>query len=156
MNASRADADAKRRELSELEAQIRHHEAAYRAGSPEISDAVFDDLVDRYAELADALGVPRAQRPDTKPGDDHTEGFAQVAHVVPMLSLEKLSPSRRDAEGNPVPPADQLAQWIERRRKDLELLPDAPLPLLVEPKIDVAPPTLGKLPTPDTKLPPEG
>lgn len=44
------------------------------------------------------------------------------------------------------------------------VLPPAPLasgapPLpagFVEPKIDVAPPTLGTLPAPDTKLPPEG
>ncbi|MET0342958.1 MAG: NAD-dependent DNA ligase LigA [Polyangiales bacterium] len=136
MSPKDGDVDAERRELAELEAQIRHHEAAYRAGAPEVSDAVFDDLVDRYAELADALGVPRAERPDDKPGDDHTEGFAQVAHVVPMLSLEKLSPNRRDAEGKPVPLTDQLAQWVERRRKDLELTPAASLALIVEPKID--------------------
>ena len=41
-------------------------------------DAIFDDLVDRYSELADALGVTDEARPDRKPGDDHTEGFAQV------------------------------------------------------------------------------
>ena len=79
-----AGVDAQHKELSELEAQIRYHEQLYRDGKPEISDAVFDDLVDRYAELADALGVTQ-QRPDQKPGDDHTEGFAQVEHVVPML-----------------------------------------------------------------------
>lgn len=136
MSNAVADDEAKRKELGELEAQIRHHEAAYRAGAPEVSDTVFDDLVDRYAELADALGVPTAARPDEKPGDDHTEGFAQVAHVVPMLSLEKLTPNRRDSAGKPVPLAEQLEQWLERRRKELELMPEAKLPLIVEPKID--------------------
>lgn len=131
-----ADNDKRHSELSELEAQLRHHELAYRAGAPEIDDATFDELFDRYAELADSLGVPREHRPDAKPGDDHTEGFVQVAHVVPMLSLEKLTPNRRDSKGEPVPLAEQLALWVERRRKDLELLPGAPLTLFVEPKID--------------------
>lgn len=127
--------EAQQKELTELEAQIRYHEQQYRAGKPEISDAVFDDLVDRYSELADALGV-REGRPDQKPGDDHTEGFAQVEHVVPMLSLEKLTPNRRDSKGASVPMLEQLSQWVERRRKELELAAGAPLRLVIEPKID--------------------
>jgi DNA ligase (NAD+) len=35
-----------------------------------------------------------------------------------------------------LPITGQLDQWVERRRKDLELVADAPLPLIVEPKID--------------------
>ncbi|MFM2415542.1 MAG: hypothetical protein RL385_265 [Pseudomonadota bacterium] len=119
-------------ELEQLASALRHHEAAYRRGEPEISDAAFDELADRYAELADALGVPVNERVDAKPGDEHTEGFAQVAHLVPMLSLEKLSPARRDGKT----PREQLALWLERRRKELELETGEPLPLLVEPKID--------------------
>jgi DNA ligase (NAD+) len=136
MTETGAREQAMHEELEELAAQIRHHEEAYRAGQPEISDAVFDDLVERYAELADALGVAPQARPDSKPGDDHTEGFAQVTHTVPMLSLEKLSPNRRDSKGEAVPLSEQLTQWLERRRKDLELGPEQPLPLFVEPKID--------------------
>jgi DNA ligase (NAD+) len=123
-------------ELAEIEAQIRHHEQLYRAGTPEISDGVFDELVERYAELAEALGVASEQRPDQRPGDDHTEGFAQVEHRVPMLSLEKLTPNRRDSKGAAVPMAEQLNLWIERRRKDLELPDATPLALVIEPKID--------------------
>ncbi len=136
MTAASEDHEKLRRELSELEVQIRHHEEAYRAGTPEITDGVFDDMMARYTELADALGVAAGERPDDKPGDDHTEGFAQVAHVVPMLSLEKLTPSRRDNKGQAVSVAEQLDQWIERRRKDLELGATVALPLIVEPKID--------------------
>ncbi|HEX4355309.1 MAG TPA: NAD-dependent DNA ligase LigA, partial [Polyangiales bacterium] len=124
------------RELAELAAQIRDHEAAYRAGKPEILDSQFDELADRYAELATALGVAPEARVDSALADDHTEGFAQVEHVVPMLSLEKLTPNRRDSKGIAVPIAEQFGQWIERRRKDLELSASTPLPLLVEPKID--------------------
>jgi DNA ligase (NAD+) len=128
--------EAQRDELKQLETQIRHHEALYREGKPEISDPIFDELVDRYSELADALGVTDELRPDRKPGDDHTEGFAQVEHLVPMLSLEKLTPNRRDNKGAAVPMAEQLSQWVERRRRDLELVESTPLSLVIEPKID--------------------
>lgn len=127
---------AMRRELDELAAQIKHHEIAYRAGKPEISDGAFDELADRYAELADALGITGAERVDAKPGADHTEGFVQVTHTVPMLSLEKLTPNRKDAQGAPMPLGEQLAQWVARRREDLEMTASAELPLVVEPKVD--------------------
>ena len=45
---SSGDREAQQRELRELDEQIRYHEQLYRAGQPEISDAVFDDLVDRF------------------------------------------------------------------------------------------------------------
>ena len=128
--------DPVHRELDELAAKFREHERLYRAGTPEISDAAFDEIADRYAELADALGIAEAERVDDKPGVDHTEGFAEVLHRVPMLSLEKLTPNKKDPRGEPVPIADQLAQWVVRRRADLELAADDPMPLVVEPKID--------------------
>lgn len=128
--------DEARRELDELAKQIQHHEAAYRRGEPEILDSEFDELFDRYVELADALGLPLEERVDTKPGEDHTEGFETVEHRVPMLSLEKLTPNRKDSRGMPIPLEEQLEQWYARRRTELELPPGAKLPLLVEPKID--------------------
>jgi DNA ligase (NAD+) len=123
-------------ELAALGEQIRYHERAYREGAPEVSDAVFDELMDRYTALADRLSVPAGERLDAQPGADHTEGFVTVEHRVPMLSLEKLSPARRDSKGESMPLADQLRAWYERRRKELELAPEAPLALMVEPKID--------------------
>ena len=51
-------------ELSALEEQLQYHEAAYRRGEPEISDAAFDELFDRYTSLADDLGIPEDQRLD--------------------------------------------------------------------------------------------
>lgn len=130
------DTHRMRLELDELAAQVRYHEAAYRSGKPEITDAAFDDLADRYAELADALGVAPTERLDARPGTDHTEGFPEVEHRVPMLSLEKLTPNRRDSKGGAMPFAEQLGVWVDRRRKDLELTPGAAMPLFVEPKID--------------------
>ncbi len=120
-------------ELRQLAEQIRYHEAAYRAGKPEIPDSAFDDLVERYADLADELGVDAAERVDTKPGEDHTAGFETVEHREPMLSLEKLSPNRRDSNGELMPISEQLAAWFRRRLKELEV---ETLPLIVEPKVD--------------------
>ena len=120
-------------ELRQLAEQIRYHEAAYRAGKPEIPDSAFDELVDRYAELADELGIDASERLDTTPGQDHTVGFETVEHRVPMLSLEKLSPNRRDSSGEQMPISAQLSAWFRRRLKELEV---ERLPLIVEPKVD--------------------
>jgi DNA ligase (NAD+) len=134
--ASNTELTAEEQEIVLLSEQIRHHERAYRDAVPEISDAAFDDLVERYAALADSLGLPSSERLDARPGADHTEGFQTVEHRVPMLSLEKLSPARRDSKGAALPMADQLRAWYERRRKELELDPARALPVVVEPKID--------------------
>jgi len=120
-------------ELRRLAEQIQYHEAAYRSGAPEIPDSAFDDLVERYGELADELGIELADRVGAAPGEDHTAGFETVEHRVPMLSLEKLSPNRRDSNGEPMPIADQLSAWFKRRLKELEV---EALPLIVEPKVD--------------------
>jgi DNA ligase (NAD+) len=125
-----------REELRILAEQVRHHEKAYRAGKAEITDGAFDELFDRYVALADELGVPEAERLDHAPGADHTDGFVQVEHRVPMLSLEKLTPNRKDSKGASMPLGEQLAQWWERRREDLELSANAVLPVYIEPKID--------------------
>jgi DNA ligase (NAD+) len=125
-----------KQELEALEAQIRYHEAAYREGAPEIPDSEFDEMFERYQELADALGVEAVGRIDERPGADHTDGFETVAHRMAMLSLEKLSPNRKDSKGDPMPLEEQLANWYDRRKKELDLDADDPLELLVEPKVD--------------------
>ncbi len=132
----RIERERSREELDQLAQQIEYHEAAYRRGEPEIPDSEFDELFDRYVELADVLGLAAGERLDTAPGADHTEGFETVEHRQPMLSLEKLTPNRKDSKGEPVPLPEQLGQWYARRREELELPSDTPLPLLVEPKVD--------------------
>jgi DNA ligase (NAD+) len=114
--------------LRDLEARLRRHEENYRRGAPEIDDASFDALVDEYARLADRLGVPPAQRIDARPGADHAEGFTQVTHRVPMLSLEKLSPASREPLG------EQLRGWARRRAAELSIT--GALALAIDPKID--------------------
>ena len=68
------------RELEQLSEQLRYHERQYRDGAPEITDAAFDDMVERYGALADQLGLGESERIDAKPGADHTEGFQTVQH----------------------------------------------------------------------------
>src|SRR5262249_22825696 len=112
---------------------IRFHEAAYRAGNPEITDNAFDEIYDRYQALADELKLPASERIDTRPGDEHSVGFETVEHRVPMLSLDKLSPNRRDSSGQPMPLIDQVRAGYERRLSDLEV---KQLDLTAEPKVD--------------------
>jgi hypothetical protein len=107
--ANDQEVEAKRQaDFDKLTAQLEYHERCYREGHPEISDAAFDDLFDRYQALADELDVPAEKRIDSKPGADHTDGFVSIAHKVPMLSLEKLSFNRRDSKGEPVSQKEQL------------------------------------------------
>ncbi|MCS6797660.1 MAG: NAD-dependent DNA ligase LigA [Myxococcota bacterium] len=120
--------DPRRAELEALAAQIRYHEARYREGRPEIPDGAFDDLVDRYRELADALGLEPDERVDALPGSDHTEGFETVEHVVPMLSLDKIAPGPGKESMRA-----QLANWYARRCADAGR---PSLALVVEPKVD--------------------
>ena len=123
-------------ELNQLAQQIKHHENAYRNGVPEIPDGAFDVLVDEYKQAADELGLPPERRIDFVPWADHTPGFTQVEHRVPMLSLEKISQSDGSDGNNRTPLIEQLASWYDRRKRDLGIALNEPLPLVVEPKID--------------------
>ncbi len=134
-----------------LATEIRRHEALYRAGTPEIPDSAFDDLVRRYHAAADAAGIPAAERVDATPGDDRTEGFAKVRHRVPSLSLEKAATWPEALVDGADQPAATLTGILadpdrrdERKRQALgqlwawgERLGDpAALAVTVEPKID--------------------
>lgn len=139
-------------ELDELAAQLRHHDLLYyRDAAPTITDAEYDELWDRYTQLADELGVPAEERHQATPGDDHAEGFATVRHAQAMLSLEKANtePGCFVIDGVDVPIEQhpggdavkrtawgKLLAWDRARRKDLELPEDAQLDFVVEPKID--------------------
>jgi len=141
-----------RPELERMASELRRHdELYYRATTPEISDAEYDDLRDRYQALADDLGVPAADRYGQTPGDDHTAGFTTIRHRLPMLSLEKaatdpaLVVDGRDLSVDDIAAEAKerkrtalglLEMWETRTRKALGLAAEQPLPLVVEPKID--------------------
>jgi DNA ligase (NAD+) len=124
--------DGRRHALLELEDQLRRHDQRYYAeAAPEISDADYDELRARYDALADELGWSETERYTASVGDDHSAGFTTVEHRIPMLSLEKLTHHRHDS------PRDQLCHWYRTTlRPPLGLAEGAPLPLVVEPKVD--------------------
>ena len=76
--------------IGQLRQDIRRHEELYYVqAAPEISDAEFDALMTELKTLEAAH--PDLLTPDSptqRVGGRPTEGFAQVAHVQPMLSLD--------------------------------------------------------------------
>jgi DNA ligase (NAD+) len=121
-----SEADAAN-ELMRLARAIAKHDRLYHAeDSPEISDAEYDALVRRNAELEAAF--PHLIRPDS-PSQKIGHAIAasplsKVTHEVRMMSLDNaFSP-------------EEVAEWLARMRRFLNLPDDAPLGLTAEDKID--------------------
>jgi DNA ligase (NAD+) len=76
--------------VDELRQEIRRHEELYYVqAAPEISDADFDKLMNELKALESAH--PELLTPDSptqRVGGRPAEGFAQVEHLQPMLSLD--------------------------------------------------------------------
>ncbi|MGR3322838.1 MAG: NAD-dependent DNA ligase LigA [Pseudooceanicola sp.] len=113
-------------ELARLAREIAAANDAYhRQDAPEISDAEYDALKRRNAEIeARFPSLKREDSPSEAVGAAPSEGFGKVRHAVRMLSL-----------ANAFEDAD-LADFDEGVRRYLNLAPDAPLPYTAEPKID--------------------
>ena len=77
------------RRVAELRREIeRHNRLYYREDAPQISDAEYDALFRELVALEQAH--PELQSPDSptqRVGSAPAEGFAEVTHRVPMLSL---------------------------------------------------------------------
>jgi DNA ligase (NAD+) len=106
--------------------QIEHHNRLYYdEAKPEISDQEFDalfrelrDLEEKYPELA------TADSPTQRVGGRPSQGFSQVRHAAPMLSLDNLF-AKEGVEG-----VRKFVASVARA------LPGESLEWLVEPKID--------------------
>jgi DNA ligase (NAD+) len=85
--------DKVKKEIAELVDKISYHNYRYYVlDSPEISDAEYDRLFDRLAELE--MKHPELKRPDSptqRVGAEPAEKFNPVKHSVPMLSLNKCN-----------------------------------------------------------------
>jgi DNA ligase (NAD+) len=80
------------KEIERLREEIRRHEYLYYVvDNPEISDAAFDRLMNRLKELENEH--PDLLTPDSptqRVGGAPREGFQQVRHRVPMVSLDNI------------------------------------------------------------------
>jgi DNA ligase (NAD+) len=112
--------------IARLRQEIEHHDRLYYVEArPTISDQEYDALFRELRELEAAH--PELVTPDSptqRVGGKATDGFAQVRHAVPMLSLDNLF--AKDG-------LDGLKKWISSVEK---LLPGHALQWLVEPKVD--------------------
>ena len=114
------------REHARLEAEIKTHDEAYYAkDAPTVSDAEYDALRQRYnaieARFPDLRTLDSLSR---RVGVAPSRGFAKVRHAVPMLSLDNAF-------------ADQdVADFVGRIQRFLNLKPDEEIAFTAEPKID--------------------
>ncbi|ODT00928.1 MAG: DNA ligase (NAD(+)) LigA [Erythrobacter sp. SCN 62-14] len=124
--ADLSEADAAN-ELMRLARAIAKHDRLYHAeDSPEISDAEYDALVRRNAELEAAFPhLIREDSPSRKVGHQIAASpLGKVSHEVRMMSLDNaFSP-------------EEVAEWLARMRRFLALPDDAPLAITAEDKID--------------------
>jgi DNA ligase (NAD+) len=122
---SQRDAAARRR-IEELTFELNRHSRLYYAlDQPEVSDAEYDRMLRELQELERAH--PEFARPDSptqRVGAPPAEGFAEVEHRVPMLSLDNAM-SR-----------EEMVAFDERVRRLLET--DEPVEYVGEPKLDGA------------------
>ncbi len=113
-------------ELMRLAKTIAYHSARYHTeDAPEISDADYDALVRRNNELETAYPhLVREDSPNKLVGAAPAAHLSKVSHARPMLSLD-----------NAFDDAD-VAEFVGRVRRFLNLGEDAPVMLTAEPKID--------------------
>lgn len=124
--ADLSEADAAN-ELMRLARAIARHNRLYHAqDAPEISDAEFDALVRRNAELEAAF--PHLVRPDSPNAavghEVSASPLSKVRHEVRMMSLDNAFAD------------EEVAEFVARVRRFLALPDDAPVAMTAEDKID--------------------
>src|SRR4029453_1727970 len=113
-------------EHARLEAELRKHdEAYYQRDAPTVSDAEYDALRHRYEAVEKRFPDLRTlESLSRKVGAAPARGFAKVRHAVPMLSLQNAFSE------------EDVADFVGRIRRFLNLKEDEALTFTAEPKID--------------------
>src|SRR5688572_21755333 len=116
--------DKLRAQVNHLREQIEHHNRQYyQLDNPEIPDQEYDKLFQQLQELENQYPeLLASDSPTQRVGSAPVSGFAQVVHVLPMLSLDKVSN------------AEDLQRFEERCLKRLPAVQE--LSYSCEPKID--------------------
>ena len=100
----------------------RHERLYYQEAKPEITDREFDRLMAELAAIEEEHPELRTgDSPTQRVGGEPTEGFEQVEHQPPMLSLDNTYDH------------DELQEWVERLER---LLPDTEIDFVCELKVD--------------------
>ncbi len=112
--------------LMRLAKEIARHNRLYHTNdAPEISDADYDALVrENNALEAEFPHLIRGDSPNKAVGAAPASHLSKITHARPMLSLD-----------NAFSPED-VADFVARIRRFLNLAEDAPVTLTAEPKID--------------------
>jgi DNA ligase (NAD+) len=113
-------------EHARLGAELRKHdEAYYQRDAPTVSDAEYDALRRRYEAIEQRFPDLRTlESLSRKVGAAPARGFAKVRHALPMLSLQNAFSE------------EDVADFVGRIRRFLNLKEDQPLTFTAEPKID--------------------
>ncbi|TCJ37277.1 NAD-dependent DNA ligase LigA [Parafrankia sp. BMG5.11] len=126
MSTAMSESDAAN-ELMRLAKAIAHHNQLYHVqDAPEITDAEYDALVRRNAELETAYPhLVRADSPSRAVGHEVAASpLSKVRHDVRMMSLDNAFSD------------EEVAEFVARVRRFLNLPADAPLAFTAEDKID--------------------
>jgi DNA ligase (NAD+) len=110
-----------------LAEQIRAADAAYyQEDAPTLTDAAYDTLRKRLLALEAKFPAlkARADSPSKAVGAAVAQGFGKVTHLKPMLSLDNMFHD------------EDLAEFLQRIRRFLNLKADEELAVTAEPKID--------------------
>jgi len=128
--ASPEPADSPAARIKELCELIRHHDNLYyNQATPEISDAEYDKLYRELEELEKRHPeLALADSPTLRVGGAPIDGFKQITHAVPMLSIDDVFELKDSDE-----PAAELITFYERLVKNLGR---DEIAVTVEPKID--------------------
>jgi DNA ligase (NAD+) len=113
-------------ELARLASEIARHDRAYHEkDAPIVSDAEYDALRRRNDEIeAKFPNLVRRDSPNRRVGAAPSGGFAKVRHSKPMLSLDNAFSD------------EDVADFLSRIRRYLDLSEEAGIEVVAEPKID--------------------
>ena len=123
--------------IRELRTALDHHNRLYYTqATPEISDAEYDKLFRELEELEKKH--PEFHDPNSptlRVGGAPIEGFQQIRHAVPMLSIDDVFELGAEAmeKSGAARPEQELIEFYQRLQKNLKR---GNIAVTIEPKID--------------------